>query len=32
MDCLERLAQPAQEAIAVVRLRAQLALDRLGTP
>jgi len=32
LDCLERLAQPAQEAIAVVRLRAQLALDRLGTP
>ena len=32
MDCLERLAQPAQEAIPVVRLRAQLALDRLGPP
>jgi phycocyanobilin lyase subunit beta len=32
LDCLERLAQPAQEAIPVVRLRAQLALDRLGPP
>ena len=32
LDCLERLAQPAQEAIPVVRLRAQLALDRLATP
>jgi phycocyanobilin lyase beta subunit len=31
LDCLKRLAQPAQEAIPVVRLRAQLALDRLGT-
>jgi len=32
LDCLERLAKPAQEAIPVVRLRAQLALDRLGPP
>jgi phycocyanobilin lyase beta subunit len=32
LDCLERLAQPAQEAIPVVRLRAQQALDRLGPP
>ena len=32
LDCLERLAQPAQEATPVVRLRAQLALDRLGPP
>ena len=32
LDCLERLAQPAQEAIPVVHLRAQLALDRLATP
>jgi phycocyanobilin lyase beta subunit len=32
MDCLEHLAQPAREAIPVVRLRAQLALDRLGPP
>jgi phycocyanobilin lyase beta subunit len=32
LECLERLAQPAQEAIPVVRLRAQLALDRLGPP
>ena len=32
LECLERLAKPAQEAIPVVRLRAQLALDRLGAP
>ncbi|MFN7873131.1 MAG: HEAT repeat domain-containing protein [Cyanobacteriota bacterium] len=32
LECLERLSQPAQEAIPVVRLRAQLALDRLGPP
>jgi len=32
MACLERLAQAAQEAIPVVRLRAQLALDRLASP
>ncbi len=32
LDCLERLAQPAQEATPVVRLRAQLALNRLGPP
>lgn len=30
LDCLERLAQPALEAVPVVRLRAQLALDRLA--
>lgn len=30
LDCLELLAQPAREAIPVVRLRAELALDRLG--
>jgi len=32
MDCLKQLAQPAREAIPVVRLRAQLALDRLASP